>query len=518
MPYDGAVVIAQDQSGAIALLAGDAGGMGPTEATIVTHISRIFLKRDRALKLKQAVRFPYVDYSTPELRLTACQAELDLNRRTAPGLYIAVRRITRSNGGRLAFDGDGELVDAVVEMRRFADDSLFDGIAVRNSLTPAHMTALAREIAAFHDAAPTSFHFGGYDGMADVLDINERSLGAADLVSSDEATAFAKAFRQRLDDRRALLDSRRAAGKVRRCHGDLILRNICLFEGKPTLFDCIEFSEPLATIDVLYDLAFLLMDLWHRGQRQLANFLFNRYLDARDETDGLDLVPFFMAVRAAVRAHVTAAQAMALHGHAALAARREALAYFSLAKALLQPAGARLFAFGGFSGSGKSTLAAQLAPQIGPPPGARVLSSDRIRKQLHGVAAEERLASPAYRPEVSRQVYDLMFREAERALQAGASVVMDAVFDLSDHRGAAEELARKAGLPFNGFWLDAPRHVLAARIAGRKDDPSDATSAVLDAQLGRGAGDVRWTRIDAQRDVAAVAAQVLTGAPVAPGI
>src|SRR5829696_8173972 len=354
------------------------------------------LRGDRVLKLKRAVCLPYLDFSTAERRLAACQAELRLNRRTAPNLYLGVRRITRETDGRLALDGAGCLVDAVVEMRRFAQEALFDNMARRGALTPALMTDLARRIASFHRDAVVSFDQGGAAGIAAVLKINDQALRATSLVSAEAAEAFAEAFRRSFERHSDLLEVRRKAGKVRRCHGDLILRNICLLDGAPTLFDCIEFDDALATIDVLYDVAFLLMDLWHQDQRDLANLAFNRYLDECEETDGVGLVPFFMAIRAAVRAHVTATQAADASSTAAAPLLAEAQAYFDLALSLLRGASPKLLAIGGLSGSGKSTVAALVAPHLGAAPGARILNSDRIRKRLHGVSAETRLPESAY--------------------------------------------------------------------------------------------------------------------------
>src|SRR4051812_18125111 len=302
-------MIVQDQSETITFLKAKTIGLGLPIETISTHISVIVLRGDRTLKLKRAVRFPYLDFSTAERRLAACQAELLLNRRTAPTLYLGVRRITRETDGRLALDGAGRLVDAVVEMRRFAQDNLFDNMVQRGALTPALMADLARQIAAFHRDAIVNFDHGGAAGVAAVLKSNDQALRTTSLVPDAAAEAFANAFQRAFERHADLLEARRREGKVRRCHGDLILRNICLLDGRPTLFDCIEFDDTLATIDALYDAAFLLMDLWHRDQHNLANLVFNRYLDECVESDGLELVPFFMAIRAAIRAHVTAAQA-----------------------------------------------------------------------------------------------------------------------------------------------------------------------------------------------------------------
>lgn len=497
----------QDQSETITFL--KATGLGLSVETVSTHISVVVLGGDRALKLKRAVRFPYLDFSTAERRLAACQAELRLNRRTAPNLYLGVRRITRETDGRLALDGAGCLVDAVVEMRRFAQEALFDNMARRGALTPTLITDLARRIAAFHRDALVSFDHGGANGIAAVLKINDEALRATSLVSAEHAEVFAEAFRHGFERHADLLEARRKAGKVRRCHGDLILRNICLLDGAPTLFDCIEFDDALATIDVLYDVAFLLMDLWHRDQRDLANLLFNRYLDECEETDGVGLVPFFMAIRAAVRAHVTAAQAADASSAAAAPLLAEAQAYSDLARSLLRGAGPKLLAIGGLSGSGKSTVAALVAPHLGAAPGARILNTDRIRKRLHGVSAETRLPESAYRPELSEMVYATMRQEAAQALAAGCGVVVDAVFDRPAERAAIESVATDAGCGFQGMWLEAPMATLLSRVNARGNDPSDATADVLLAQVRRDCGEIGWQRLAAQADPAVMRGTLL---------
>jgi hypothetical protein len=331
-----------------------------------------------------------------------------------------------------------------------------------------------------------------------------------------EADALAARFRAALDRLAPLLEARRAAGKVRRCHGDLILRNICLYEGTPTLFDCLEFDADLATIDVLYDLAFLLMDLWHRGLNAQANVLFNRYLDEADEDDGLVLVSFFVATRAAVRAHVTGARAAEAPREEAETARREARAYLDLAERLLEAPPPRLVAIGGLSGSGKSTIAAALAPELGAPPGARVLATDRLRKRLFGARPEARLPADAYRPEVSRQVYGQARERARAALAAGRAAIAEAVFDRPDDRTAIEEVARELGIPFQGLWLQAPFETMKARVAARVGDDSDATPEILEARTRRDLGAMTWPTVDASGDVEKVVADARTRLALAP--
>jgi len=474
---------------------------------IETHISVVLLAGERAIKLKRDVSLPYLDFSTPERRLAACEAEVKLNRRTAPALYLGVRRIVQTATG-LAFDAPGPLVDAVVEMRRFDEAGMFDRLAIHNGLSDALMEALASRIAAFHRAALPDSRFGGAAGIERVLAINEAALRASRVF--DQAEPFIAAFRTAFETRKPLLEKRRLAGKVRRCHGDLHLRNICLVEGVPTLFDCLEFSEDLAIIDVLYDLAFLLMDLWEKDQHRHANRLLNRYFDEMEEAEGLGLVPFFMAIRAAVRAHVLATQFAEQRTDPAL--QEQAFGYFDLAFDLLRVRRPRLVAIAGWSGSGKSTVASLVAPKLEPAPGARILSSDRIRKQHLGVAPHERLPDTAYRSEISALVYAAIRSEAARALATGHSVVVDSVLDRAIDRADLETVARLAGAPFDGLWLVAPTSSLVARVAARRNDPSDATVRVVEQQIRRDRGPMTWPEIDAaggREETAARASQAL---------
>ena len=483
------------------------GGRPETPRLIETHISLVILSGPHAIKLKRAVRLGYVDFSTPELRLAACERELELNCRTAPELYKAVHRITRQTDGGLTLNGDGTLVDAIVDMVRVDEGGLLDRLAVQGGLTKPMLTRLAGRIAAFHAVAEIDPSRDGSGRMAAVLDINERAFATTDVFQAKQVATLASAFRTRLAALAGLLDERARAGKVRRCHGDLHLRNICLIDGEPTLFDCLEFDEGMATTDILYDVAFLLMDLWHRDLRTEANLVFNRYLDACDEEDGLPLISFLMAVRAAVRAHVSATQTQAKDAEPAR--REEAISYFELAQGLLRSQPAQLVAVGGLSGSGKSTVAAALAPAIGPAPGARILASDRIRKHLFRVAAETRLPADAYRPDISERVYAELAGRAARITGLGHAVVADAVFDRPEERERIESAAISAGVPFQGLWLDADPGRLFRRVAARTGDVSDATPDVLAGQLAHCLGTINWTRVKADTDAPAVCRSAL---------
>ncbi len=499
----------EDQGGTIAFLADPAsyGLAGPVER-METHISLIFLVGGKVCKLKKALKLPYVDFSTAAIREDACRKEVALNSETAPGLYIGVRRITRSDAGTLEFDGEGPLVDAVVEMSRFEQSQLFDRMAIAGRLTPELMTQTARMIAFYHRRAPAVANGGGAANIGAVLDINAAGFATSHVFGKAELAKLTEIFRSRLAQHSELLDRRALAGKVRRCHGDLHLRNICLLGGKPCLFDCIEFNLGIATVDVLYDLAFLLMDLWHRGFLDLANLAMNRYLDETDDEDGFCLLPFLMAIRAAVRAHVTATQAEE-PGQDAARLAEEARSYFDLAHMLLGNASPRLIAIGGLSGSGKTTVADRLAAKVGAPPGAKILESDRVRKALFGVSAETRLPVSAYHPDVSRKVYHEMARHAELILAQGGSVVADAVFDDPANRLLMENAAAKAGAGFRGIWLEADPELLRQRVRERVGGQSDATTDVLSGQLARKPTDMTWRHLDTSKALEAVVAAIL---------
>jgi predicted kinase len=250
------------------------------------------------------------------------------------------------------------------------------------------------------------------------------------------------------------------------------------------------------------------MDLWHRGFPELANLVANRYLDETDNEDGFVLLPFLMAIRAAVRAHVAGTQ-VEEGGDPSGNLRKEAHAYFTLAADLLKERPIRLVAIGGLSGSGKTTVAEALAPHIGAPPGARVIESDRIRKALHGVPPETRLPEKAYRPEVSARVYGNMAWRSSLILSEGGSVVADAVFERLQDRMRIQKVARDRHVPFLGVWLDASPDVLWRRVDQRRGGPSDATVEILSRQLEKDVGEITWQRLDAAGPLATIVSEIL---------
>lgn len=469
---------------------------------IQTHISEVFIFQQRVFKLKRAVRLDYLDFSTAALRLEYCQRELALNRTTAPQLYLAVRRLTRTRNDGVEFDGPGELIDAVVEMRPFAQKDLFDAMALRGALDNQILEKLARNIAAFHAAATPVAGQSGVQAISHSLSLNERAFAHSPLSHEKEAANAFLACRALLAKHAERLDKRAAQGFLRHCHGDLHLRNICLFQDEPVIFDCIEFDPRLYEIDTLFDLSFLLMGLVYRKLTHQANLVFNRYLDCVDNSHDCGVSGLMMAARALVRAQIAACRSGedGVQERDAMQLQSEARGYLDLALNAAQVRAPQLIAIGGLSGTGKSTLAAALTPEIGALPGARILSTDRIRKQMHGLKPHERLPPEAYTRESAIHVYQRQRDLARLTLASGQCVIADGVFLREDERNAIADAAAQAGASFKGLWLEAPLADITRRVELRRGDPSDATARVVEQQALSKTGPLSWRRVEASGD------------------
>ena len=464
---------------------------------IDTHAASVFLAGECALKIKRAVRFPFLDYSTLDRRKAACAAELEVNRPYAPSIYRRVVAITRARDGTLAIGGQGEPVEWAVEMARFDDTQTLDHLAQARRIDGALADALGRAVARAHAAAPVVANAGFIDALAEIIAQNDAELRAApELFPPQAVNALTDATRAAFERVRPLLSQRERAGRVARCHGDLHLGNIVLIDGAPVLFDAIEFNPAIATGDVLYDLAFLLMDLVERGLMPAANIVLNRYLNETrraEDLDALAALPLFLSLRAAIRAKVTAARRALTTARAG--AEQSARDYFALAGKLLAPPAPQLVAVGGLSGTGKSLLARALAADILPAPGAVVLRSDVERKVLFGIAETGRLPDTAYTPDVTAQVYGVLADKARRVIAAGHSAIVDAVFADAGERMAIAQAA--AGVAFHGLFLTADLATRISRVGGRKGDASDADAAVARRQEHYDLGVMQWTAVDA---------------------
>lgn len=469
---------------------------------IDTHGAIVFLAGDKVYKLKRAVRLPYLDFSTVDQRHAACRNELERNAAAAPEIYIDVVPVTRDADDRLAIAGQGEPVDWLVEMNRFEQSDLLDNLAVGGNLDVALMDPLAETIADYHARARQVLDCDGEEITARVVSqVSGALTQASDHFGLPETQALSDSLADHLKQHSGLLKDRARAGFVRLCHGDLHLRNIVLSNGEPRLFDALEFDDTLATTDVLYDLAFLLMDLWHRDLKEHANRCLNTYVSrsiATNDLAGVALLPLFMSVRAAIRTMVTIDKIMVSDQAPDPAVLQEANEYFALARELITTSQPVLIAVGGCSGTGKTTLAGALAPAIGHAPGAIHLRSDVERKRMLRVPVLDKLPRHAYTSEASQNVYRRLCSRAEQALQAGHSVVVDAVFLDPLHRQWIEQTAARCGCEFLGLWLDADPDQMIDRVNKRRFDASDADGDVVRQQLKSHSRSETWSVIDAR--------------------
>jgi aminoglycoside phosphotransferase family enzyme/predicted kinase len=462
-----------------------------------THAAIVFLAGDRALKVKRAVRYPFLDFSSLEKRKAACEAELAINRKFAPQLYRRVIPITREGDGALALDGRGEPVEWAVEMVRFDEERTLDRLAQRGELDENLLAKLAVAVVEMHERAepvePTPWiaALGQFIGNNTSLFRKHPELFKGTAVTDLERQSLA-AFKRL----RPLLIERGKQGLIRRGHGDLHLGNIAVLDGEPVAFDALEFDPLIASGDLLYDLAFLLMDLLEFDRQAAANQMLNGYYAAarRDaDCDGIAALPSFMSLRAAIRAMTTASRLDVTKDTVARSAQR----YFDLALKLLAPAKPIMLGIGGLSGTGKTALARSLAPSLAPAPGALVLRSDIERKALYGVGERERLSPRAYRPEVSERVYRIIIDKAARVARAGHCAIVDAVFARAEERVALETAATAAGIEFHGLFLIADLATRVQRVSARTGDASDADVEVARQQEEFVTGPITWRRVDA---------------------
>jgi aminoglycoside phosphotransferase family enzyme/predicted kinase len=449
---------------------------------IETHISWVLLTGPFAYKMKKPVNFGFLDFSTLEARGHFCQEELRLNQRLTDDLYLEVLPITGSADAP-HLNGGGEPIEYVLKMRQFSQDNLLATLQANGELTSAHIDALAEQIAHFHEQAPRvpAEHYQGTpEAVMDPVTQNFEQIrpflqDPADLLQLDALHAWAQASFERL---RPLLQARKQDGFIRECHGDIHLGNATLIDGQVVIFDCIEFNEPFRFTDVYADLGFLAMDLEDRGLKCLARRLVSQYLEHTGDYHGLELLNFYKAYRALVRAKVALfsmpADADGLQRAAALRTYRN---YANLAESYSAIPSLFMAITSGVSAVGKSHVALRLVEALG----AVRLRSDVERKRLLGAVGEAELYSDA----ASRRTYERLHSLANTVLHAGLPVVIDATYLKHAQRAAAAQVAETSGTPFLILDCHAPDAVIASWLAQRQQqgtDASDATLAVVQAQ------------------------------------
>ncbi len=467
-----------------------------------THISWVLLAGEHAYKIKKPVRMGFLDFSSLEARRGYCEAELILNRRTAPSLYLDVLPITGTRfspvigcAGQPPGGGAGAPIEYALRMRRFAQDALLDSMARKGTLLPQHLEQLGAGIAAFHRGLPSVAGANGHGSAARVLADAMQNFDQLRELGGDDADAAL------LDDLRRwtlaehahlapVFGARVSGGFVRECHGDLHLGNIVMLGGVPTPFDCIEFNDAFRWIDVMNEVAFLVMDLKEHRLGGLASCFLNAYLQATGDYAGVDVLRYYIVYRAMVRAKIArmrAQQAGADEG-ATKRATGDYRAYLELAREAGVDGAARgaLLIMHGLPGSGKSTVARELCAGLR----ALHLRSDVERKRLHGLAPRARtgdaIGAGIYAPDNSARTYDRLAELARPLVEHGYPVIVDAAFLDRGQRRRFRELARELGAPFAIVACAAPEALLRERVARRASedrDASDAGERVLEQQL-----------------------------------
>lgn len=448
---------------------------------IQTHISSVILAGDRAYKLKKPVDFGFLDYASLARRRKFCEDEVQINGRYAPQLYLGVVPVTGSvDAPRIG--GEGEAVEYAVAMRRFDQQARLDVIVEKEGLSDARCDAVADAVAAMHAAAEAvaaESDFGSPERvvapMLENFDLMASLHTDGPLTEAvEKVRSWTAAEHARLTP---MLQRRKAEGHIRECHGDMHLHNMALLDDEIVLFDAIEFNPYLNHIDVISDLAFLLMDLEYRGMVRQSRRLLNRYLEHTGDYAAVALLPFYKTYRAMVRAKVLALHAAQEIGEAERVETETAIRrYVALAASYREEGRPFLAIMHGFSGSGKSTVALKIVEAMG----ALRLRSDIERMRMYGANPEGR-----YGPEATEATYAKLATLAGMVLEGGSSVIADATFLQVSYRERFASLAEKIGVPFVILDIVCDEAVMLERLRQRRErenDVSEADEAVLRLQ------------------------------------
>ncbi|MCG9892300.1 MAG: AAA family ATPase [Thermosynechococcaceae cyanobacterium MS004] len=476
----------------------------PPVQLLQTHISYILLTGDFAYKVKKHVSFGFLDFTTLEKRHYFCQEELRLNQRLSPSLYLAVKAIGQKEGHFCWADKSQpvDVVEYAVQMRQFAQDGLFSHLFQSGQLTPELMQELGKLVAEFHAIADTTPEIRDFGSRIAIQRVDESNYGISvpyigrsqTQRQYDETRAFTTQF---FEQHAGWFEARQLDDKIRECHGDLHLNNVCLVRDKNLepdknlekiqIFDCIEFNQDFRNIDVIYDVAFMVMDLEFQGRADLANVFLNTYLEQTGDYWGAVLLPLYLSMRASIRGNVNA---LALDDPA-IADTEKAIFqqrsqdYYHLAWRYTQRQPGYLVMMSGLSGSGKSTVARQLAPALN----AIHIRSDAVRKHLCGISLRSRgdqggaVNSGIYTPEMTQMTYARVLELGIFLAQQGWPVILDAKYDRQSLRETAIATAEATHLPLHIVQCTAPIAVLKDRLERRTGDVADATADLLTSQL-----------------------------------
>lgn len=456
---------------------------------IETHISWVVLTGKFAYKIKKPVNFGFLDFSTLEKRRICCEQELRLNRRLALEIYLDVVSVTGS-AECLHISDKGKAVEYAVKMQQFPQSAQLDCMLAAGDLKVQHMDAIAAMVADFHqtvEIADKTMEFGNADLVYQPVAENFRQIN-----QHIDAAVYAELLKkialwsqQQAAKLQKTFSSRKKQGFVRECHGDMHLRNLMWLAGKPMAFDCIEFNAQLRWIDVISEIAFLVMDLHERQQARLANRFLNSYLESTGDYAGLLVFTFYLCYRAMVRAKVNAL--LLEQKENADDERKNLIAgfesYLELAASYIKQPKAKLIIMRGLSASGKSTVSQQLVDELG----VIRIRSDVERKRLFDIVSHESASScinsGIYSSRASQKTYEKLIELASGIISAGYSVIVDATFSAYEQRVPFKILADSLGVSYLIIETTAPVDVLRQRILQRQNDVSDADITVLEQQV-----------------------------------
>lgn len=458
---------------------------------IETHISWVILTGDFAYKIKKPVNFGFLDFSTLEKRHFYCLEELRLNRRFSTELYLEVVAITGS-AKHPEINGKGELIEYAVKMQQFKAGCLLSDLAQQQQLTAQHIDALVKVITVQHQQAEVAAQSSPFGEAKDIKHWSEENfVHIAGLLHTDKELQQARAIQSWAlntgKKKTGLMQQRKQLGFIRECHGDLHLGNITLIDGKIIPFDCIEFNPQLRWIDVISELAFVLMDLSYRQLEPYAWRLLNGYLQQTGDFDGLGMLHYYIAYRAMVRAKVALLSIQADTDQTTSQQKQlEYTAYANLAQRFTQTPCPLLLITHGFSGSGKSYYSRQLSEQLG----TIHIRSDVERKRLFGLGAldcsDTDIKQGIYSAEASLKTYQHLAELAVSILNNGFNVIIDATFLKYEQRTQLQKIATAAQARFLILDFQAETATLAQRIEARnkaQNDASEATLAILQRQM-----------------------------------
>lgn len=449
-----------------------------------THASYVLLTGEFVYKLKKPVNFGFLDYSTVAKRQHFCTEEIRLNQRGAKELYLEVLPIAKQDNNYHLGD-DGEVVDYAVKMVQFPQSALLSNMFEAGTITLEQIEEMGRVVAQFHANAQTSEYissFGTLERIQASIEDNyrqtEKYIGRA---QTQQQYTETKAYTDRFfSDHLELFNSRVTGGFIRECHGDLHLRNICRWQDRTLLFDCIEFNEPFRFVDTMYDVAFVVMDLEARGRKDLANRFLNTYAEQTGDWAGLQVLPLYLSRQAYVRAKVTSflLDDPLIPQIDKDAAATTAANYYRQAWEYTRSPQGKLIVMSGLSGSGKSTLGKKIAQAVG----AIHLRSDAVRKHLGGIALFAKGDASLYTPEMTARTYDRVLELGCKLTQSNFSVVLDAKYDRQSLRAAVVNFAQAQRIPLQIFHCTAPDAILRDRLQQRTGDIADATVDLLTSQ------------------------------------